>query len=246
MSQTLGNQTAATVLDAAIIPIVQPAGIAGGNKTAPIALFDARYARSLSGVIDPTNALDSSQGVTVGDIYLNTVTLNVFICIANGVGAAVWRHETRVIAQSGVAFSLTGTVAETIAATISLAAGLLGPNGQVDVETLWDITNSGNTKTTRFYLGAAGAGLGGSALGSAAYTTSPATVERKRIANLNSQVAQITAAGVGFGVAASANIVTAINTAAACEIVLSAQLASAGDTMALRYYKATLTRPDIT
>ena len=43
---------------------------------------------------NPTANDDSTIGVSVGDIWVNTVTLEGFMCVDNSVGQSVWRSTT--------------------------------------------------------------------------------------------------------------------------------------------------------
>lgn len=70
-----------------------------------------------------------------------------------------------IIAQSGVASSVTGTTAETTLASITIPGGAMGPNGTVRVTAFFSCTNNANVKTALVKLGAMspGAALANSA-----------------------------------------------------------------------------------
>lgn len=57
-----------------------------------------------------------------------------------------------VLAASGVAVPLTGTVAETVLASILIPAMAMGANGQLRITTSWQFTNSANNKTLTWKL----------------------------------------------------------------------------------------------
>lgn len=137
----------------------------------------------------------------------------------------------RVLAQSGVAVSHTGNITETTLATITLPAGSMGANGQVVIETLWSYTNSANNKTLKAKLGA-------STFMDLTVTTTALTQFRTRIANrsASSQVGFAAAAGSPFGNSGSALVTSAIDTTAAQTVTLTAQLASAAETITLESY----------
>lgn len=69
-----------------------------------------------------------------------------------------------ILAQAGVASSVTGTLAETILAPIVIPGGMMGLNGVLRISASWSFTNSANTKTLK-------AVLGGTALASLSKTT---------------------------------------------------------------------------
>ena len=59
----------------------------------------------------------------------------------------------RVLAQSAVASSITGTLTKTALATVHVPAGAIGPNGRLRVSTQWTTTANTNSKTLTFELG---------------------------------------------------------------------------------------------
>lgn len=54
-----------------------------------------------------------------------------------------------VLARSAVPVQLTGTLAETQMAAVSVPGGLLGPNGWVRVSSWWSATNNANAKQVK-------------------------------------------------------------------------------------------------
>lgn len=138
-----------------------------------------------------------------------------------------------ILDQSGVAVSHTGDTVETTLKTIPCPA--LGGNAQLVIETLWSVTNNANSKTPRIRLG--GTNVHGPAL-----TTVASFHDRARIANRNNPASQIINANSAtvFGATTGAVFTTAVNTAAPFDITLTAQLASAADTMTLESYLITL------
>ena len=142
------------------------------------------------------------------------------------------------IAQSAVAVTLTGSVAETVLKRISFAAGALGPNGVLKITNLWSVTNNANNKTLYARLGAAGivAG-GGTPFNQAALTTQVTFQHFILIRNRNNQAIQVGQSlsnqGTG-GAGALPNLVTGtVDTSAAFDLIICGQLASAGDTLTL-------------
>jgi hypothetical protein len=149
--------------------------------------------------------------------------------------------QTRVLASSGVAVSHTGNTNETTLATVAIPAGLMGLNGTLRIDCLWSVTNSGNNKTTRFRLG----GLSGTAYFSLASTTVASVRGFRNIQNRGSAASQISewSGGLGPGSTASAVTTGTVNTAVAQDLVFTAQLASAGETITLERYIVELVTP---
>ncbi len=139
-----------------------------------------------------------------------------------------------VLGASGVASTHTGDTAEAALATFTLPGGAMGANGVLRVTTLWTYTNSANTKTLRVRLG----GLSGTAFQANTVTTSNIGVTQRTIQNRNSQASQ-----VGFNATSAASFTTvgsgsavAVGTADTSvdqTIVITGQLASAGETVTL-------------
>jgi len=142
------------------------------------------------------------------------------------------------VAMSNVAVPLTGTTAETVLATIALPANVLGPNGACKIFAHWSYTNSANTKTMRYRLGAAGAGIAGTSLYGFNRTTQLSDAYVLAVGNRNALNAQLSHV-VGV---TGAKITAAINTGAAFEIALTGLLAVAGETLTLEAYCVELLR----
>jgi hypothetical protein len=140
--------------------------------------------------------------------------------------------------KSAVAASITGTLTETTLVTCTIPANAIGPNGQVEIATLWSSTNSANTKTLRVKFGGT------------AYYASPVTATLSanavtRIANRNATNSQIgfqaiATAGIGNG-GANANTTSAVDTTAAVNIDFTGQLTNTGETITLESYLVRVT-----
>lgn len=143
------------------------------------------------------------------------------------------------IARSGAAAALTGTVTETALATITIPAAAMGTNGQVRVRAFFSNNNSANNKTMRIKFG----GLAGTAYRISVNSTNLTQQLNATISNANSASAQ-----TGFGTAgsdgasSSAPITSSVNTASDTTVVISAQLANSGDTCTLESYSVELLR----
>lgn len=133
----------------------------------------------------------------------------------------------RVLAAGAVAAAHTGDTTETTLATIAIPAGAMGPNGALRVTSHWSFTNSANAKTAR-------AKLGGTAFLVASHTTSSGGVYQRTLQNRNSQASQISYQHNSGNSYTTGNIFTAsVDTSVAQDIVLTGQLASAGETITL-------------
>jgi hypothetical protein len=203
--------------------------------------------RNFTAAVDPTSGDDAADGVRVGDYWFNTATGNVFQCVTSTTGAAVWRHVPRVLGQGGAAAALTGTTSETTLASVTVKGGAMGVQGQIMVHSSWSYTNSANNKNARLRIG----GLAGTVCMNYTVTTTATLVDLRRVANRNSASSQTVTASSGghtggFGTSANALPAPVQNTANDFDLVLTGQLASAGETITLESWTMTLFRPDIT
>lgn len=139
-----------------------------------------------------------------------------------------------VLAASGVAVDHTGDTSETTLATVTLPAGAMGPNGFIEILSLWRFTSSINAKTARIKFG-----------GTTIYSNAQSTLgnvfarDHRSIHNRNAANSQVYNAGsVPFTTGGSTAMGTmAIDTTADVTIALTGQLASAGETIALDAYR---------
>ncbi len=141
----------------------------------------------------------------------------------------------RKLAGSSVPATLTGTVAETTLATIAIPAGAMGANGILRITSIWSNTSNGNTKTLR----------GGRWSGSTIMLTTNVTTNQSHrmqltMFNRNSESSQVAqgSGGILYGPSGTAVATSAIDTASAQSMTLTAQLANAGDTVVLESYHA--------
>lgn len=142
-------------------------------------------------------------------------------------------------AQSAVAVPHTGTTNETTLATIAIPAGAMGVSGALRVITVWSYTNSANNKTFR-------ARLGGSTFATAVVTTTASSSSLWEVWNrnaANSQVSNGSGAGAGLGASGNATVTLAVDTSVAQNLTITAQLASAGETITLEAYTVEILNP---
>lgn len=211
---------------------------------------DARYARKVLSTSDPTTAADSAAGYRIGDTWVNTATGNIWTAYDVTAGAAKWRHQPRVLgAGAATGMSVTGTLSETVLATVPVPAAALGVQGVLRATLLWGYTNSGNNKVLQLRLGASGNGIAGDIFGAATVTTTAALRQLVQVQNRNSQASQVTLSGIGTGGwgTTAAGIATATrDTSVATEVAITGALANSGETITLHSYLVELLRPDIT
>jgi hypothetical protein len=137
-----------------------------------------------------------------------------------------------VVDASAVAVANTGSTTENTVATITIPAGAMGANGLVIVEAIWTVPNNANNKTMRTKFG-------GSNVNVQTVTTQQSYTQRVRIRNRNSASSQVcppSGLSTGEGFSTAANVTTAINTASATTVTLTAQCAVGTDTITLEEY----------
>lgn len=135
----------------------------------------------------------------------------------------------RVLGASGEPVSHTGSTAEIPLAELEIAAGAMGANGIIRVTTLWNTTDSANSKTLRVKLGAT------EFLAHVA-TTSASQRLQTIIQNRDDQSAQVGYGGGGWGDLSAAVVTGAVDTTLAQNITITAQLESDAEEVTLEAY----------
>jgi hypothetical protein len=143
----------------------------------------------------------------------------------------------RIYQSSGAAATAhTGTTSETAIVTLPLPASTLGTDGIIRVRTFWTVTNSANVKTARVRLG----GLAGTLMQTAPVTTNATMITETLIFNRASSASQYASGFANRGTDGLQQTTTVqtgtVNTAVAQDLVITAQLASAGESMTLEAY----------
>ena len=140
------------------------------------------------------------------------------------------------MAKSGVASSITGTLTETMLATITIPANVVGANGQIKVNAYWTVTSSANVKNIRARLG----GIGGTAVFGNAITTQATVLSNTLIINANSTSSQVSFSEVARGtdglVNTLASISSSIDMTTSQSLVITGQLTNTGETITLVGY----------
>lgn len=136
----------------------------------------------------------------------------------------------RVVAASAVGVSHSGDTSETALATIAIPAGRMGPNGALRVTSHWSFTNSANAKTVRLRLG----GIGGASFLASTHTSASGGAYQRTIQNRNSEASQIAYQHNNGNSFSTGTMTTgAVDTSEAQDLVLTATLANAGETITL-------------
>lgn len=145
----------------------------------------------------------------------------------------------RLFAASAVAIVHTGTLAETVLARIAFPAAAMGPNGIVQINSLWSFNNNANVKTMRTRFGPAGfSPATGNDIQGLNGTTSLTYQVIVIIKNRNDQASQVCGPGGIAGVGNSTIAVTTrtVDTTAAFDFIFTGQLANTADTLTLESY----------
>jgi hypothetical protein len=128
---------------------------------------------------------------------------------------------------------VTGVTSETVLATITVPAGVMGPNGVLRITTQWSVTNSANAKTLRVRLG----GASGTAFQSTGISTSATFRHQVEIHNRNSAQSQVgMSPSAAWGGSGGAVVAGAVDMTSTQSIVLSGQLGNSGETITLESY----------
>lgn len=151
-------------------------------------------------------------------------------------GAAASLLIPYILAKSAVPVTTGNITSETVVATVPIAAGALGSNGQLRIHTSWAATNNANAKTIRARLG----GVSGVAFLSANITAVAGCSAVTHIAQNNSTFAQVGSSHVittgGYAIANAQGSTAAADTASAADLVITAQKGTGTDTLTLQSY----------
>lgn len=148
------------------------------------------------------------------------------------------KRGVEVLAQSAVPASVTGTISETVLATIPIPAGAMGVDGSLRVTTLWSYTNSANIKNCRVKIG--------STVISVFSQTATAGMQRmdflRNRGSLASQVAFPNSTNP-FGTTTAAVPTYAFDMSVEQILTLTGELANPGETITLQGYTIELLNP---
>lgn len=133
---------------------------------------------------------------------------------------------------AGSAF--TGSTTKTALATITIPAGIMGPNDVAEVEWLCSYTNNANNKTFDVDFGATN-------FHSQVTATNACNSQKKFIFNRNSITSQVSSAiNVSYGAVAASLVTMSENTANSIAVKFSVTLASAADSATLERFSVNI------
>lgn len=177
-----------------------------------------------------------------GAAYVSDVGLSGSLWYSNGVTWGLVSGDA-VLARGNTDLSVSGgSTSEEALVSITIPAGLIGVNGQLEVTHFWEATNNANVKTMRVKLGGTAFFANAAGLNSNTIFLPPPT----RIWNRNSQSVQMAFAAangntsVATGTAKTAG---AVDTSVATTFAISGQKATGSDTLTLLGYVVRLIRP---
>lgn len=242
---TIIGTNAPYVLALSGVPVISLSSGTMGNNGAVSALTALNRTYNMGAwVWLPAGAVAAGIPAAAGYLWFvgtSTTAGTVFNSTWNGVGAPPVGTTTAFVTTGPGAF--TGDIAEIVGPTITLPANAMGPNGFIEVESLWSFTNSAGTKTHRVRFGGA-AGAQFLSLGS---TTTASFGDKRFIVNTgltNSQLGGVTGnAGASYwGASPSTPMTASVDTTASTTIVLSLQKGTATDNECLEFFKIVVNR----
>ena len=167
-----------------------------------------------AGIIDYTWANKPSVAPLGQIICVTDVGENGILC--RGDGAKFIRLNPVNFYNLATPVALTGTTSETTMLTVSIPASLMNKRGRANVIGLLSLTNNANLKTLKVKFG-------GQNLATVTSTSQAALGFSIWLLNLNSETAQRNTNATSF----------TIDTTIANDLVITGQLANAGDTVTL-------------
>jgi hypothetical protein len=237
------------------------------DLTAIAALTTTSFGRSALTVADAA-ALRTLAGTVIGtDVQAYDADLGAIAALSPANDdivqrkAGAWTNRTpaqlradlaspRIIAASGASASLTGTLTETVLATITIPANAMGANGQIVVEAYLSCTSGGapGNRDVRVRFG-------GNAIGTSTeffiFRGSNTTLTMQvhaRISNGNATNAQkgpaLQTTVSGYGASSNAKVTASYDTTSDQYILITGDLTDTGDTIVLESYNVMLIRPD--
>lgn len=187
---------------------------------------------------DPTVSDDNTRNYYPGSVWINTTSQNVFDCISNAQGAALWRMRWRMLGSSGAATVTPANTSENTLATITVPANAVGTTRTIRISTWWTSTNSANNKTCRIRY----SGIAGTTVATFTATTQPNLKIEGAIQGAGTTATQ-TATGFTYASAGNSAMTAqalTVDTTAQTTVVITGQKASAGETLTLDAYTVEL------
>lgn len=181
--------------------------------------------------------LDGSSRLGEFRLWSTKANQDVVEAMAYSAEDDVWpylRNIPQTVASTGVKAAVTGTTGEATLATVTIPAGLMGPNGWLRITTNLTMTNNGNNKTFKIKLGGSElTNTTGGVTNSAASNRIITVVNRNDVA---SQAVHAPSANSTQGETDGASTTLSINSDADMTLLFTGDLADAGDELALEGY----------
>lgn len=171
-----------------------------------------------------------------------SIATGVIATDALGGGSGRGLQSPGVLAQSAVPASVTGTLSETTLATITIPAGAMGVNGSVRVRARFSYTGSTNNKAVRVRFGGAQLLFVDNA-NTAGNIGAQLLFDIANRGATNSQIGGSAGTGGVNAQIQNAFSASAIDTTAAVNLTLTAQLANTGETITLESYTVEILNP---
>lgn len=207
-------------------------------------LFERYWDEAMSTIESNLNAILNIPAIQAAltTVAATATTANATATAANATATALSTrttalealNATRTIALAAPGTVLTGTTSETTLATITIPAGVLGPNGQLQVDALFSYTASTNTKTPRIKFGGTAFYAPAIAVGSQVGVGVSLRIANR--ASVSSQVGISPAVLAGVGVATAGPVTASVNTAASVTLLITGQLALGTESITLESY----------
>ena len=179
----------------------------------------------------PDASISSNKIIKISDIGYGGV-----LFISNGTRWQPLGGQV-VVAHSNTTVALTGTLTETILATVTIPGGLMSGNGQLEVKSLWSYTNVATAKEGRIRFG----GIGGNQFMSLSFTSTD-TAQGITIVRNNSLTGQQRGApngNISLGTFTSGFSSAFQDTANNVDLALTGKLNDVGNTLNLEGYTVT-------
>lgn len=176
----------------------------------------------------------TSTALGVGSIELGHASDTTIARLLAGVPGVEGRSLPIVLAADGTGYTHTGGTSATTLKTVSIPAGMMGPNGSLLVFTIHTCTNDASNKTVTTNLGGAGGDLAGD---NRTVTTTGVMSKWWIIGNENSasnQIAFQSNSSQGLG-NATGEATPAQDTSSAVDLAFRCQLADGTDFVTLEY-----------
>lgn len=205
---------------------------AGGGSNVTLSNSQFTQGLTLAGAFDYLN-------VDVQCIQSSTLTNTATIAKGGQVKVNGATNSPRVLAQSAVQASVTGTTAETTLATILIPAGAIGKNGALRITAVWRAgANNANVKSVIYRYG-------GVTITSSGVTSALTYQDQRVMFNRGAQNSQVTYNGTaGYGAGSSVNVITtSVDSSVAQNLTLSATLANSTDTVFLEAFLVEVINP---